>query len=232
MISDDLAGMLLDAQEEERRRIARELHDDFAQRTALIGLHAERLALACKQFPLELQTDLELLKCMIDELAEGLRDMSHRLHPSIISDLGLSQALLSLARDYGALGVDIASSIEDVGDAVPLSVATALYRIAQEALHNCTRHAPGAPVMIYLRSVNDIVELRIEDAGPGFSLVHTEKGPGLGLLSMQERARTVGGNLQLKASPGEGTVVLVTAPLTNHGTPLPNPARRGSSIDG
>ena len=99
-------------------------------------------------------------------------------------------------------------------------------------LHNCTRHAPGAPVMVYLRSVNDIIELRVEDAGPGFSLVHTEKGLGLGLLSMQERARTVGGSFQLKSSHGEGTVVLVTAPLTEHGRPLPNPARRGSPIDG
>jgi signal transduction histidine kinase len=69
-------------------------------------------------------------------------------------------------------------------------------------------------VKIHLRSVSDIVELRVEDAGPGFSLVHTEKGPGLGLLSMQERARTVGGSFQLKSSPGEGTLVLVTAPLT------------------
>jgi PAS domain S-box-containing protein len=227
-----LAGRLIDAQEEERRRIARELHDDFAQRTALIGLLVDRITVAGEQFPADLHTDLELLKSMVDDLTEGLRDVSHRLHPAIISDLGLSQALLSLVRDYRALGVDLASSIEEVGTTIPLTTATALYRIAQEALHNSLRHAAGAPVMIYLRLVTGKIELRIEDAGPGFSLVHAEKGLGLGLLSMQERAGTVGGNLLLNTKPGEGTVVLVTAPLTAHGKSTPNPARRRSPING
>jgi PAS domain S-box-containing protein len=226
-----LAGRLINAQEEERRRIAGELHDDFAQRTALIGLLVDRITVAGKRFPIDLQTDLELLKAMVEELAEGLRDVSHRLHPAIISDLGLSQALCSLARDYRALGVDLASSIEDVGTAIPLTTATALYRIAQEALHNALRHAAGAPVMILLRSVNVKIELRIEDAGPGFSLVHTDMRLGLGLLSMQERARTIGGSFQLNTRPGEGTAVLVTAPLAAHGKPTPNAVRRRSPIN-
>jgi signal transduction histidine kinase len=227
-----LAGRLIDAQEEERRRIARELHDDFAQRTALIGLIVDRIAVACKQSPADMQSDFELLKSMVDEVAEGLRGVSHRLHPTIISDLGLSQALLSLVRDYRALGVDLAISIEDVSTTLPLATATALYRIAQEAVHNCTRHAPGAPVMILLRTVSGIVELRVEDAGPGFSLVHAEKRLGLGLLSMQERAKVIGGSLQLRTGPGKGTVVLVTASHATHGKPTPNPARRRSPANG
>ena len=226
-----LMGRWIDFQEQERRRIAQELHDDLAQRAALASQLVYRMAIAKDRPAAEGQADFELLKSMIDELSDALRNVSHRLHPAIIADLGLPAALRSLVRDYSALGLDLAGIIDDFSAPVPLPTATSLYRIAQEALHNTLRHAPGAPAKLVLKSDENHIELRIEDAGPGFSLVHTKQQSGLGLLSMHERARSIGGNLQLEATPGEGTVVLVTAPLEAHDEPKPDSARRRSPSD-
>lgn len=229
--SDELGSLMgrwIDFQENERRRIARELHDDLAQRAALTSQLVDRMAIAKDRLPAEAQADFELLKSMIDELSDGLRKVSHRLHPAIIADLGLPQALQSLVRDYRALGMDLAGIIDDFSAPIPLATATSLYRIAQEALHNTLRHAPGAPAKLVLKSDENHIELRIEDAGPGFSLVHSKQRSGLGLVSMRERARIIRGSFQLETSPGEGTVILVTAPLEAHDQPKPNSARRRS----
>jgi PAS domain S-box-containing protein len=222
-----LTARLIDAQEEERRRLARELHDDLAQRAALAAQLVDRIANTGKQ-P---SADLELLKSAVGGLSDGLREVSHRLYPAIIEDLGLSQALRSLVSDYRGLGLDLVGLIDDVPGDIPLSTATSFYRIAQEALHNTVRHAPGSPAKLSLKSNDGQIELLIEDAGPGFSLVHAKRLSGLGLLSMQERARIIGGSFNLQSTPGEGTVVLVTAPLKTHGAPKTNPSRRRSPSD-
>lgn len=216
---DSLVGRLIDSQEEERRHLARELHDDLAQRAALASLLVDRIAKAPKHSPDGNQTDFVLLKSTVSGLSDGIRDVSHRLHPGIIEDLGLAQTLRSLAYDLRALGLDLADFINDIPAVIPLPTATSLYRIAQEALHNILRHAPGAPAKLSLKSDEHHIELRIEDVGPGFSTVQVKVKSELGLLSMQERARIIGGNVLLKTSPGEGTVVLVTAPLENHVAP-------------
>lgn len=232
--SDELASLMgrwIDFQEQERRRIARELHDDLAQRAAIASQLVYKMTMAKERKAVEAQVDFEVLKSMIDELSDGLRKVSHRLHPAIIADLGLPYALRSLARDYRALGLDLAGIIDDFSAPIPLEIATSLYRIAQEALHNTLRHAPGAPVKLVLKLDDNQIELRIEDAGPGFSLVNTKQRSGLGLLSMRERARIIGGSFQLETSPGEGTVVLVTAPLETHDQPKPDSARRRSHSD-
>lgn len=150
---------------------------------------------------------------MIGDLSHGLRGAAHRLHPAIIEDLGLAPALRSLANDFSAFGLELAISIEDLPKAIPLETATALYRIAQEALHNTLRHAPSAPAKLSLRSDDDRLHLRIEDAGPGFSLVHDRHRAGIGLKSMQERARMIGGSLLVETSPGRGTIIAVSAAL-------------------
>ena len=226
-----LMGRWIDFQEQERRRIARELHDDLAQRAALASQLVDRMAIAKDRLPAEGQADFKQLKSMIDELSDGLRKVSHRLHPAIIADLGLPQALQSLVSDYRALGMDLAGIIDDFSAPIPLETATSLYRIAQEALHNTLRHAPGAPAKLVLNSDEDHIELRIEDAGQGFSLVNRNQPSGLGLLSMRERARIIGGHVRIESSPGEGTVVLVTAPLETHDDPKPDSARRRSPSD-
>ena len=208
-----LAGKLITSQENERSRLARELHDDLAQRAALAYNQLDRIAKTFEDSPVANAADFELLRSMIGGLSEGLRGAAHRLHPAIIEDLGLTPALRSLANDFRAFGLDLGASISDLPEAISLQTATALYRIAQEALHNTLRHAPGAPARLTLRRDGDEIELRIEDAGPGFSQDQVKEKPGLGLSSMKERAGLIGGNLQLESRPGEGTVIVVRAPL-------------------
>ena len=219
-----LSGRLIHAQEEERRRIALELHDDLAQRAALISQYLDRMESSGR----EQQTELDQLKGFASAVSEGLREISHRLHPSIVADLGIVEALRSLVHDYKELGLEVALSTPEISEPVSTEAATALYRIAQEGLRNTLRHAPGAPARLSLKITNGDIRLRIEDAGPGFSPARAKAGHGLGLLSMQERARNVGGTLLLKSTPGEGTIIQVTAPLGNPDESKTYPARRRS----
>ena len=204
-----LSRHLMSAQEEERRRIARELHDDLGQRVAILGM---KIAALNQAAPDRLGMEIRMLQSELSEMATGLREVSHRLHPAVIEDLGLAQALRSLVSEYKALDLSIGARIEQI-PAVPLHVATSLYRIAQESLQNVKKHCPEAPVRISLDARAGELLLRIEDAGLGFSLVEVRRKGGLGLISMQERARLAGGTLLLTARPNEGTTVLVRVKL-------------------
>ena len=141
--------------------------------------------------------------------------MSHRLHPSIIADLGLEAALRSLVEQEREAGLDIGFSARNVPASIPLESATALYRIAQEGLRNASKHAPGAAVRTTLSHDKGELQLRIQDTGPGFPPVEVRHRGELGLISMQERARLAGGHLLLSSHSGEGTVLLVRVPLGN-----------------
>ena len=208
-----LARKLITAQEDERRRIARELHDDLAQRAALAYQQLERLAQAFEHSPALNPADFESLKSTIGGLAHGLRGTAHGLHPGIIEQLGLAPALRSLVDDFKTFGLDVTLSVKHLPTSIPYETASALYRIAQEALYNTLRHAPGAPASLSLTSCGHHIELRIEDAGPGFSLAQAKLKPGLGLASMKERAELIGGSLQITNRVGGGTAICVTAPV-------------------
>lgn len=208
-----LSSHLITAQEEERRRLARELHDDFGQRAAVLAMHANR---ALEQFRAEPQDTEPLLRIIcseVSELNEGLRGASHRLHPSVLDDLGLVAALRSLVTDFRDDGHDVSFRLPDSLPAVNANTSTALYRIAQEALRNAQKHAPGAPIHLTLGAQDNGLELVIRDAGPGFDVGTMKVGLGLGLLSMQERTRLVHGKMFVTSQPGEGTVVRVCVPL-------------------
>jgi PAS domain S-box-containing protein len=209
-----LSGHLMTAQEEERRRIARELHDDFAQRTVMIEMQAERLAQRLSSADGETQQMLSHLRVQVVSLSHGLRETSHRLHPSTLEDLGLSVALRSLVTDLQERDHDVSLKVQDLVTPIPLETATALYRITQEALRNAAKHAANAPVHINLCERDGELQLTIEDAGPGFEGNQVRVKGGLGLLSMQERARLVSGTLLLRTAPGQGTSLSVRVPLT------------------
>ena len=201
-----LSGHLLTMQEEEHRRIARELHDDFAQRAALIEMELDRLAgLSC---PTARAEALAAARKHVIKLSESLRTVSHRLHPSTIIDLGLPAALRQLVREFNDAGGD-AAFIQRGGDSrLNTEVSTTLFRITQEALRNVMKHAGGGPVRIVLDADHDI-HLSIQDAGPGFNLEAARSRHGLGLLSMHERARLAGGTLSIQSELGEGTLISV-----------------------
>lgn len=226
-----LSRHLMTAQEEERRRVARELHDDLGQQTALLELEVSRLQAQLAQIPDAAHQTLASLVARSRELSAGLRSVSHRLHPSVLEDLGLQAALRMLAEEHRRCGEDI--SLIEPGPLPPLrpEATTALYRIAQEALRNARRHAPQAPVRVTLGvftgpppdpstgpspspgpGPSDELRLCIEDAGPGFD---PTRGPfGLGLVSMKERARSVGGRTEIESAPDEGTRITVRLPLS------------------
>jgi signal transduction histidine kinase len=211
-----LSGRLMAVQEEERARIARELHDDLAQRTAVMDLALERVAPLMQASPGGYEA-LSSVREHLAKLSADLRDISHRLHPTVIADLGLPAALKQLVFEFNAGGGE--AHFEERSDkSSPLKVkeATALFRIAQEALRNAGKHARGAPVRIVFAVTDHHVRLVIEDTGPGFHLDDVPHGRSLGLLSMQERANLVGASLSLRTKPGRGTQISVRLPGTIH----------------
>lgn len=204
-----LSRHLMQAQEDERSRIARELHDDLGQRVALLGMLADQLH---GEAPANIRERCVALRAGLSELAEGLRQVSHKLHPSIIADLGLTEALNSLVSDFSNQGLLVTASLAQVRD-VPIAISTSLYRVAQESLRNALKHAPASIVRVSLTASPHELNLRVSDNGRGFSVGEVRHRGGLGLISMQERARLVGGNLLLTAEPNKGTTVLVRVPL-------------------
>lgn len=204
-----LSHHLMTAQEQERTRIARELHDDLGQRTALLGMKVNRLH---AKAPAGLDHDFDSLRFDLTQLANSLREVSHKLYPSAISDLGLATAIQALVDDLRAQNVKIQLKVETRSQLSP-EASTALYRIVQEALQNARKYAPKALVTLRLWQEGESILLSVRDSGTGFSLAEVRGKGGLGLISMQERARLAGGTLKLTSEPGEGTEVLVQMPL-------------------
>ena len=202
-----LSGRLMSAQEEERRRIARELHDDLAQRAAVIDVALQRVVPFLRSG--EGAEALASVREHLNSLSIGLRDISHRLHPSVIADLGLAAALRDLIQEINEAGGDVTFQGADQTAALSPEEATALFRIAQEALNNARKHAAKSPIGVIFKANDRYLRLSIADNGPGFKLPDVRNGRGLGLLSMQERARMIGGKLLVRTRLGGGTKISV-----------------------
>ena len=209
-----LAAQVISAQDEERARIARELHDSTAQTLTAILLQLGAAARESTSEPLSarIATIRELAAVAIEEV----RSMSHTMHPRVLDDLGLAAALEWLARqarEQGPMQVDVDACEVDV--AIPAPVAAALYRVAQEALRNAARHANASRVDITLRQDGRQAMLEIKDDGVGFDVAQAEKRrPGMGLFSMRERVGLVNGRLAVTSARGRGTSVIATVPIT------------------
>lgn len=202
-----LSAHLLTAQEEERRRIARELHDDLAQRTVTIEMNLYRLTHFVHEA--EGAAALSSARASLRELLDGLRQVSHRLHPALILHFGLPAALDRLVEEYNDAGGAATFADRSGTLQLDLDTGTALFRIAQEALRNARKHVPAAPVRVTLSCRKNELDLSIEDGGPGFDPHAARVRHGLGLLSMHERARLLGGTLVVRSSPRSGTLVQV-----------------------
>ncbi|MCO6456692.1 MAG: GAF domain-containing sensor histidine kinase [Pirellulaceae bacterium] len=212
----DLAARLLHAQEQERRRIAREMHDDWTQRLAVLGIDVARLErqLAPSGAALEL---IETIRKELVSLSEDVHGLSRQLHPAILDDLGLVEALrsecASLSR-RGVLRVEYVSQL--LPHPIPHDAALCAYRIAQESLRNVARHSGGREAAVSLLVDADELLLRIQDWGAGFDPRTVHHGPGLGLSSMAERVKLVQGKLAVRSAPGEGTTIEVRLPLVEN----------------
>jgi signal transduction histidine kinase len=209
----ELSRHLINVQEEERKRIARELHDDFGQR--LTGLQIELQVLTRQEWPIESDGGVEKLKELFANLSELTRDMqhlSHGLHSDTLQYLGLEGALkdlcLQIARQH-RIAVDLRTT-EFLGP-VPSAIALCLYRVAQEGLNNTAKHSGASQVVIGLFSDDGLLQMRISDDGKGFN--PTKPSPGLGLASMRERLRMLGGELVVSSKPGSGTELAAVVPV-------------------
>ncbi|WP_133501013.1 ATP-binding protein [Cognatilysobacter terrigena] len=198
---------LMRAQEDERARIARDLHDGINQSIASIAI---RMSIERQHAEGSTRALLSDLQTAVTDVSEDVRRLSHELHPSLLRYTGLPDALRALC-DAQAGAAQVRARIEDLPE-LPLDVATALYRIAQEALQNAHKHASATVIDVRLERFDGGVRLEIEDNGVGFRDDPSTHVDGLGLLSMRERAREIGGELQLRAGGSGGTRVTVVVP--------------------
>lgn len=208
-----LSASLFTAQDEERRRVARELHDDISQKLAVLGMDLERLRQNVPEGS-EARNLADSLYERAGALSEDVRQISHRLHPSILDDLGLPYALKALGDTFSEREKMVVTFHRlGVPDHVPRDIAAALYRIAQEALRNVEKHAGKTHVKITLEGTAGGLRLEIADFGEGFNMDETHHG--LGLITMSERAHLVQGRFSIESALGKGTAVCVEVPLSS-----------------
>lgn len=201
-----LAGRLLSVQEEERRRLARELHDDLSQRLALLVIEAGKVrAEGCSDEVAEILQDVQE---KLIGISEDVHRISRQLHPSVIEDLGLVQALSSECDNFSRLeNIPVKLEFEIGSVEPPLDFSVPLFRITQESLRNIQKHAHAQSVSIQLVRENNSIILTIKDDGQGFVPDIVKNMPGLGLKSMRERMRLINGTISYTSREGQGTVV-------------------------
>jgi len=210
-----LASQLLRLQEEERRRISRDLHDDINQRLALLSIDIEMLERQLSNAAIGTVRTVHSIQDRIVEISESVRRLAYQFHPSILDDLGLSIALRRLVDDFQTrTGIDARFICKDIPKRLVQDVITCLYRVAQEGLANISRHARAKNVCVGLWRLRDGLQLMIRDDGVGFDVNRYDGRRGsLGLLSMKERVSLVGGTLDIQSMPGEGTRVCAWVPF-------------------
>jgi signal transduction histidine kinase len=210
-----LTGRLIHAQEEERRRIARELHDDLNQGLALLAIELDLLAQRPPKSDTPPLDRLRGLSGRVKQLSSAVHDLSHLLHPSKLEQLGLVASIRSLCKEL-AQDHELAIQFVDqqVPSSIPADIALCLYRITQEALQNVLKHSGAQRARVDLLGNEDAVVLRITDKGSGFDPGSVDEKGGLGLVSMRERLHMLGGTIVINSRPGEGTSIEVCLHLS------------------
>jgi PAS domain S-box-containing protein len=208
-----MAGRLVDSQEEERRRIAREIHDDFTQRLALVSVKIGNLAGRDRATTLgEMDAGLEDVRESIVAVAGDLRDLSHQLHPTMLALLGLVRALRALCEEFQrARGIETVFELSASDQDASEQAAICLYRVLQESLMNVAKHSDSASVRVSLVRQADQLEMRIRDEGRGFD-PDADGRQGIGLVNIEERVRLLNGKLIVNSNPGAGTEIVVQVP--------------------
>jgi len=210
-----LRNRLARAQEEERARIARDLHDDTGQRLALLSIDLEQLKQASEKVKSSLTHQLEALVKAASEITSDVHNVSRRLHPSQVELLGLPKALANFCKDFAVRNaMEIVFVDAGLPKRPPQDAALCLFRVAQEAVRNVQKHSGASRALVRVDEISGSMRLRVSDEGGGFDPDATDVTQGLGLLSMQERLHSLGGELFIHSRPGGGTCIEACIPLS------------------
>jgi PAS domain S-box-containing protein len=208
----DVSRRLIQAQEQERSRIGRELHDDVVQRLALLAVKLQQL----QENPFEAQNRIQELDNEVVEIIDAVQALSHDLHSSKLEYLGVVSGMKSWCADFAeryAIAVEFATHVPSD---IPLEIGLCLFRVLQEALRNAVKHSGAKHIEVRLSERLNQVDLIISDSGKGFNVDAAMKGKGLGLTSMRERVRLVNGTITVESTPTHGTKICVRVPVPEH----------------
>jgi PAS domain S-box-containing protein len=209
-----LTGRLLEAEQRERRRLSRELHDDLNQKLAVLSVDVGVLAKALPASdPEKIHRELRAVQARVAKLCGEVRRLAYQLHPSVLDDLGLPVALRSYCAEFSEREqIHTTFAHRNIYSPVPQDVASTIYRITQEGLRNVAKHSGSKRASVSLIGTLHDVTLTIRDFGGGFRPDSGKRRAGLGLTSMKERARLIGGELSIASKPNRGTTVRVRIP--------------------
>jgi signal transduction histidine kinase len=210
-----LSSELINAGEQERRRIASELHDDFSQRLAVLSLGLENVDEATPASLADVHERLHELVRSTSELSTDLHTLSHQLHSSTLESLGLVPAVAGLCKEFTAnQGIKVDFTSTEIPRSVHPDTALCVFRIVQEGLRNLKKHSGAEEAQVDLKVIGERLEITVRDEGYGFNLQGLHKNEGLGIRSMEERARSLGGKFEIHSGSGKGTTLKAWLPLT------------------
>ena len=209
----ELSARLVSAQEEERRSISRELHDEVGQSLSALLMEAGNAAAHVAPDDAHVRQHVDSIKKLAEASVNIIRNMTLLLRPSMLDDFGLVPALEWQAREVSKrTGIRVQVAAADSTGELPDALKTCIYRVVQEALHNCARHAQARSVRVVVRQEDSRIVLSVEDDGRGFD---ARRVRGLGLVGMEERVRHLGGAFHVRSTPGAGTKVDVELPIAS-----------------
>lgn len=211
----EMAGKLIEAQEQERARIGRELHDDITQRIALVAIELEQLKRIAPAADVAFHKQVHHLRKQLLDTSKDIQSLSHRLHSSKLEYLGLDAAAGSFCRELSKKHkVEIDFSHDGISRSVPQEVSLCVYRVLQEALQNGVKHSGVRHFDVKLHGTSGEIQLTVSDSGIGFDPQETMNPRGLGLVSMRERVRLLNGKITVQSKPRDGTTIHVSVPFT------------------
>lgn len=211
----DLSARLISAHDEERSRIARELHDDVGQKIALLSVELEQLTQRRTRLREALRSRLQHAKDSTMEIASSLHNLSHQLHPSMLTRLGLRTALLRLRHEMNERGLNVIMTYHNLPQTLPADISLCLFRVAQESLSNVLKHSGAKEAQLEIIGDRDWIRMRVMDAGRGLNS-KSKDAAGLGLLSMKERVSLLGGEFLARQRPEGGTEIKILISLRAH----------------
>jgi PAS domain S-box-containing protein len=209
----NVSRKLIEAQEQERTRIGRELHDDIGQRLALVAVELQQLHKEALVFP-RVRSRLGELQKKVSQIAADTQSLSHELHSARLQYLGITAAMRGFCREFGEQQkVKVEFKANDLPSALSPDISLCLFRVLQEALHNSAKHSEVRRFEVRLWGKGDEIRLTVKDSGKGFDREAAKTSQGLGLISMEERLKMVNGTLSIESQPRRGTTIEAHVPL-------------------